>query len=253
MAQIPHHVLAFYGTGASAALIQQAYDHNKTYQRPIMPVHPTDVQSLACPSSWTHFLGDETHYSDFLAFFQHEIDAKGWQRVVADNLFDPANPRADDLLQRLFAGFLHPLIQLMYGMEWAQPAIVAQALAQTAVHENTLGTFLAEAEKRANASEDVDDVWNWSVAGLYVAAHRNKKLSGSIRSEDANKVTDGVLKRAREEALELVSRVRVPASLGAIEERTAEMFEGAIAIAASGALVEAAKRGKEERFDFFLM
>jgi hypothetical protein len=252
---IPHHVLAFYGTGAPAQRIKEAYAHNTTYQRPVQPLHNDAVENLITHSSWDSFLGKEQHYPDFLAFFQREIDEHGWRRVMSEYLFDKGNPRAEDLLQRLFAGFLHPLIQLMYGIEWVQPVIVAQALAQAAVHDNNLGEFLAEAEKRAyeGRSATVGQEDAWSVAGLYVAAHRNEKLRGSIRSEDGNKMRDGVLARAREEALELAARVRVPADQAVVDERTAEMFEGAIAMAASGAVVEAAKRGKEERFDFFLM
>lgn len=77
------------------------------------------------------YLGREEYYPDFLRFFQLEMKkAKekervpgggegmgAWQRVVSDYLLD-RDKGADALLVRLYAGFLHPLIQLMYGVEW---------------------------------------------------------------------------------------------------------------------------------------
>lgn len=40
------------------------------------------------------------------------------------------------LLLMDFTGFLHPIIHLGFGVEFQQPAIIAEALAQAAVHTN---------------------------------------------------------------------------------------------------------------------
>jgi len=45
---------------------------------------------------------------------------------------------------RLVSGELHPFIHLSYGIEFQFPMIVSEALAQTAVHENTLGAVINE-------------------------------------------------------------------------------------------------------------
>lgn len=50
-------------------------------------------------------------------------------------------------------GFLHPLIHLGFGLEFKQPVIVAEALAETAVHDRWLAPFFIGAEKSAKESK----------------------------------------------------------------------------------------------------
>lgn len=131
----------------------------------------------------------------------------------------------------------------MYGLEWSQPAIVSMALAQTAVHSNDLGPVLLEAE-RASRSSSTDMP---SIASLYEAVKSNDKLAHAAQMKDANKVRDGVLKRARDEMLELASKVRVrPEQL---DEKTIEMYDNAVYVAASASF----HPPKINKFDFFLM
>lgn len=131
----------------------------------------------------------------------------------------------------------------MYGMEWSQPAIVAMALAQTAVHSNYLGPFLHEAE-RASRSSSADMP---SIASLYEAVKANDKLAHAAQMKDANKVRDGVLKRARDEMLQLASRVRVKPEQ--LHEKTIEMYDNAVYVAASASF----HPPKINKLDFFLM
>lgn len=124
--QLVHQLLSFYGTGADQHAIQNAWDHNASYQLPAQPSHSDVVKELdlSDPDHAQRYLGKGKHYPDFLAYFQREVDAKGWEAVLAERFF-AGTEAADDLLVRLYAGFLHPLIQLMYGMEWKQPAIAS--------------------------------------------------------------------------------------------------------------------------------
>ena len=46
-------------------------------------------------------------------------------------------------------GYLHPLIHLGFGIDFAQPAIIAEALAQAAVQSPWIGPLLLGAEKAA--------------------------------------------------------------------------------------------------------
>jgi hypothetical protein len=194
----------------------KGYDTNASYQRSAVPQHNHLAEELASWDVAQRHLGNEKHYPDFLAFFQREIERLGgWQQALNEHLFKAGDPRAEDLLARMFAGFLHPLIQLMYGVEWAQPAIVAEALAEASVHQNPLGGFLAAAEK---ASLDVTGPMP-PVLDLVAAA----------------------------ETTRLCARVRVAAE--ELEERTAEMFQATVYVAAAAA----AHPPKEPKFDFFLM
>jgi hypothetical protein len=243
--QIVHHIMSLFGTGAPASALQKGYDGNKNYQRSPLPTHPRVAEDLR---DWDHaskYLGKEQYYPDFLAFFQREITSQGWEAVMNTYVF-AGTPAADDLFCRLFAGFLHPLIQLMYGLEWAQPAIIAEGLAQACVHGNDLAPALLEAERRANEQSDGKTAGP-SIVSLLEEVRADEKLVASPRMSDSNKVRDGVLKRAREEMLGIASKVKVlPAEL---DERTVEMFNTAVYEGAAAAV----HPGTHPKFDFFLM
>lgn len=258
---IPHHLLALYGTSAPSEALQKAYDVNASYQRPALPEHKEVVSDLI--QNWrddaAKYLGKEEHYPDFLAFFKREMDSPrrgerygGYEEVVNEYLFS-GTPEADNLLVRLYSGFLHPLIQLMYGLEWKQPAIVAEGLAQAAVHGDEIGGYLLGAEKeaaKARKSEEEDMGMGRVVEDLLKRGVRgNRKLAEAARMSDANKVKDGVLKRAKEEAIQLAAKVKVGRE--ELQDRTAEMYDSAVFMASAAALVK--RDTKLPRFDFFLM
>ncbi|KAK3939539.1 HypA protein [Diplogelasinospora grovesii] len=244
---IPHHILALFGTGADASSLQKGYDGNAHYQRPALPPHPEVIQELR---DWDHareYLGNEKYYPDFLRFFQKEMETQSWEDVVLKYLFKAERDDAtDDMLVRLYSGFLHPLIQLMCGMEWSQPAIVAEALAQVAVHGNDIKPLLLESEKLANEQDG-----NYAMPDLvelYDAVKRDEKLANAPKMSDPNKLR-AVLARAKDEMVAVAGRVKVrPEEL---EKRTAEMFNAAVYVASSAALAQYPQ--KHPKFDFFLM
>ncbi|KAK4657306.1 hypothetical protein QC762_211830 [Podospora pseudocomata] len=235
---IPHHLLALYGTGAGPSHLQSAYDTNASYQRPVLPVHKSVTLT---PETLTEYYGKEEYYPDFLTFFQSEIDRLGWKETVTRYLFEEGEGK-EDLIIRLFGGFLHPLIQLMYGLEWGLTGVVAEGLAQAAVHRDDLREFLLTAEEKGRGREEGE-----TVLGLLREA---EGLKGAARSEDGNKIRDGVLVRAKGEMVDLAGRVKV--GEGEVEGRTREMFNGAVYVAA-GAAVSMTDRKKVPKFDFFLM
>ncbi|KAI1342222.1 HypA protein [Xylariaceae sp. FL0016] len=239
---ISHHVLALYGLGASPSELMQGYDDNKGYQRAMYKVHEDQIAELKDWEKAKAKMGKEEHYSDFLAFFQQEIDHKGWEEVLNEYMFK-GDDRSEDMLIRMFAGFLHPLIQLMYGVEWKQPAIVAMALAQAAVHADYLRDFFQTSENTAKSAPTPMP----RIASLLTEAASNKKMATSAQLADGNKIRDGVLARAWDETIEIAGQVRVlPEEL---EERTAEMYNTAIYEAAAAAVWP----GKDAKYDFFLM
>ncbi|KAK5627329.1 hypothetical protein RRF57_003044 [Xylaria bambusicola] len=239
---ISHHLLALYGIGASPDNIQMGYDDNVNYQRAPYEVHPDQIKELKDFEVAKKKLGKEEYYTDFLAFFQNEIDEKGWQAVLNEYLFK-GDERSDDLLVRMFAGFFHPIIQLMYGVEWQQPAIVAMGLAQAAVHKDDMENFLLKAEEAARASSEPMP----EITSLLKEVAADEKISTSAHMSDVNKIYDGVFKRAWDEAIRISAKVKVrPEEL---HEKTVEMYNTTVYQAASAAV----RLGKEVRFDFFLM
>ncbi|KAK1778377.1 hypothetical protein QBC45DRAFT_414289 [Copromyces sp. CBS 386.78] len=257
---IPHHLLALYGTSAPPEALQKAYDGNAGYQRPVLPEHHhrpkegggEDLLIQNWKEDYPKYRGKEEYYPDFLAFFKREMDSLGgrYEEVVNTYLFS-GTPVAENLLVRLYSGFLHPLIQLMYGLEWKQPAIVAEGLAQAAVHADDIGTYLlpAEAAAREDRAEDMGKILDLLEKGV----RQNEKLAKAARMSDSNKIRDGVLARAKEEAIKLASRVKVNATNEKeLQERTAEMHDSAVFMASAAALVKRHEK-KGPRFDFFLM
>ncbi|ETS80297.1 hypothetical protein PFICI_07826 [Pestalotiopsis fici W106-1] len=249
---ISHQILALYGTGASAQDLVSGYKENEGYQRPAMKAHSqTLIDELRDWEKAKKRLGKGQYYTDWLHFFQHEIEHHGsWQKVLAEYMFKENDARSEDMQVRMFAGFVHPLIQLMYGVEWDQPAIVAMALAQACVHSDQFHDFMMEAETRAHESATTPMP---RIGELLRDAAADRDLVASPRLDDGNKVRDGVLARARDSAMRLAARVRVmPEEL---EERTAEMYNAAIYIASAAALHHNKNGGgeKDPKYEFFLM
>lgn len=120
-------------------------------------------------------------------------------------------------------GFLHPIIHLGFGIEFNQPAIIAEGIAQACVHDNWTGQFLLAAEKdskkRASASSK-------TMSELLDEIRENKKLSTAAEWSDPNKVRDGIIARASEEMLKYTAQwIVTPENL---EQKTVEMINSVI-------------------------
>ncbi|RCI07466.1 hypothetical protein L249_4568 [Ophiocordyceps polyrhachis-furcata BCC 54312] len=246
---IAHQLLTLYGTGSSAEDLTKAYDLNKAYQLPARKGDVSIADSLS--RDWEKeapkFLGKGDHYADFLLYFQREIEKQTWQAVVEKHVFGDS-PSCLDLLGRLCAGFYHPLIQLMYGIEWEQPALVAEGLAQAAVHDGRITELMREVDEylASTAAEEVKLID--SLPDL-LESLRDKypKLAASAHWEDPNRIYDGVLKRARPEAVALLAGIRVRDR--DLEERTAEMLHASAYVVAAAAW----NPPYVPKFDFFLL
>lgn len=100
---IVHHVLSMYALGASPGEIRAAYDRNQSYQRPTFPVDPNVVKAMHDQAKFQEYIHKEEHYSNYLAFFQEEIGAKGVGDVLNEYVFK-GDERAESMLSRLFGG-----------------------------------------------------------------------------------------------------------------------------------------------------
>lgn len=241
---IAHHILTIYALGASPAEIKAAYDRNKTYQRSPMPVKEDVVQSLYDKAQFKDALGKERNYPNFLEFFQREIQQRGVEGTLKEYVFreKDGDECAESMLVRLFGGLLHPIIHLGFAIEFNQPAIVAEALAQTAVHEDWTGPrFLLPTEKVAGG---IGNPGMKTMLQLLEEAHADSKLANSVSWEDGNKLRDGVLKRAPDEMINLAAQFTV--SEEQIQEKFAEMVDVSVYYTSA-----AQRRSKTVKFDFF--
>jgi hypothetical protein len=142
-------------------VIEKQYKHNVSYQRLNMQVEERIVEDMSDPEHFQKYLGKEKYYIDFLVFWQSEMEKKGWENVLNEYIF-AGSEKADDLLTRMYAGmipwqtllgllliaagFLHPLIHLGFGIEFNQPAIIAEALAQGCCHDSWISPYLLKTE-----------------------------------------------------------------------------------------------------------
>lgn len=233
--------MTIYALKASPEDIKRGYNDNVGYQRPPVELKMNIVEDMRNPEKFQSYLGKEKYYSDFLKYYEDEISKKGWERVLNDELFR-GDERADDMLARMFGGttsstmqshspylyvtigFLHPIIHLGFGVEFQQPAIIAEALAQAAVHSNWMKPFYLDSEKAANAS-GADPRNTKSIVQLLDEMRADKKLATSAHFGDGNKIRDGILKRAPDEMIKYASQYII--SEDQIEEKTAEMTNAA--------------------------
>ena len=217
---IAHHILSLFALGASPAVMEEQYGRNTRYQMPQFPVDDRVVEDLRDPGKYLKYMGDEKYYQDYLVFFKSEIEKKGYEAVVNEYVLQ-GDEKADHMLAIMFAGFLHPIIHLGFGVEFQQPSIVAEALAQAVTHDPYLNPLLFEAERLANARRSSTS--GKSLVAILDEIQEDPKMRGACAfGQDARTVEDGILVRAAKEMTEYCGRYFVEAE--ELEMRVAEMM-----------------------------
>ncbi|KAJ5708940.1 hypothetical protein N7493_010274 [Penicillium malachiteum] len=240
---IVHGILSIYALGASSEQILAHYDRNKSYQRPVLPTNPDVVRDMQDRTKFQQHLGKEESYPNFLAYFQQAIDAQGVGGVLQEYVF-AGDSRAETMLCRLYGGLLHPIIHLGFGLEFNQPAIVAQALAQAAVHDDWMGRDLfLPAEKLAGEGNTSGTKTSLE---LLKEIQENQILKDSVKWTDTNRIRDGILARAPQEMIKYAAQYTV--SKEQVPERLADMINTVVYYTAA-----AQRRDKEIKIDFFFI
>ncbi|KAE8392633.1 hypothetical protein BDV23DRAFT_150778 [Aspergillus alliaceus] len=238
---IVHHILTMFALGASPNELKAAYERDKSYQKPVLPTNESVVQSLYDQAQFKDSLGNREDYPNFLEFFQREIEKKGVEDTVNQYVF-AEDDIAQDMLARLFGGLIHPLIHLGFGIEFNQPAIIAEALAQTATHENWTGPmFLFPAEKAAGG---IGKPGKKTMQHILEEIRNDRKLANSAHWEDGNRMRDGVLARAPDEMIKYAAEFTV--SKDQLEEKLVEIIDTVAYFTAT-----AQRPSKQVKFDFF--
>ncbi|KAJ5995633.1 hypothetical protein N7481_002610, partial [Penicillium waksmanii] len=249
---IVHGVLSIFSLGASPDDIRKNYVRNRNYQRPAQPIDRDVVEGFHDPIKFQEGFHKEENYPNYLIFFQEEIDAKGVDAVLKEYVF-AGDQRAESMLSRLFgdikltknrAGLIHPLIHLGFGLEFNQPAIVAQALAQAAVHDDWIGReYFLPAEKLAGG---IGKRGEKSLLQLLNEIRADEKLAHSTKWTDGNKIREGPLSRAGDEMLKYAAQYTV--SEDQIQERIADMINTVVYYTSA-----AQRPDKKVKIDFFFI
>ncbi|KAE8377941.1 hypothetical protein BDV26DRAFT_292672 [Aspergillus bertholletiae] len=239
---IVHYLLSAVSLGATSENLSRAFTQERAIQRPQLPLNEDNLTRLADTNFFQSCLGREEFYRDFLIFFQHQISIYGYGPVVNRYVFSRTD-LAEQMFTRLWASFLHPLIHLGYGIEFDQPAIVAEALAQIAVHQNEVATAMLGAEKASATSRGQKDT---SMLHLLQQVREDDRIRNAACWGDGSWIEDLPLTAAPEELWELAGQWRVDASH--LVERTAEMIN------TNGFFCGAAQAPpKEYKLDFFFI
>ena len=240
-----HNILTSLALGATPTELQSAFEDNLPGQRPPPPIDEDVIHSFHDDVKFSEKIGDLTHYTNYLIFFERLIQERGYEDVVNQYCFSHTKV-ADAILTRMFDGAFHSIIHLGLGIEFEQSPIIAEALAQAAVHDH-LGTepFFVAAEKLTHESPTNE---KHNLVDLFAAARANETIRTAARWSDIGvaKMKTGILGRALAETTELASRYRVaPAD---VDARTAEMISACAYMAGASQ-----RRGKARAIDFFYM
>ncbi|KIW18045.1 hypothetical protein PV08_02332 [Exophiala spinifera] len=237
---IAHHLLTIHALGATPEELRRAFDSNTGYQRKLPPTNEPIVQQMSQTDRFKDYLGKRRYFHDYEVFFRNEIEQKGWETVLNEHVF-ARTEHSERMLVHMFAGLLHPLIHLGFGVEFKQPAIIVEALAQAAIQDGSLGKFLYAAEESARQNQS-----SKSLVQLIRECRANKKLRDSPHAEDSDKLLHGVFARAPEEMIDIASQWTVKPEQ--LQQKTAEMINAAAYFAAG-----AQRPGKQVKFDFLYM
>lgn len=242
---IAHSILTCLALGAAPQDIQRAYDDGVGIQRPIPEVDDDIVKRLADDDFMYEALGTITQYASFLVFFQAHIEEHGWKETVNKYIFSRSKV-AEKMLARMYEGAYHPVIHLGLGIEFQQPSIVAEALAQAAAHDDSNISMLFEAcEAQAGISYPAEKPKSL-IQLVHEARNTDKIRNAPVWQDFGNKMRDGVVGRACMEMAMLASQFQIkPQDL---ERRTAEMISTCAYMAGASQ-----RTGRKRKIDFFYM
>ncbi|PYH94689.1 hypothetical protein BO71DRAFT_352975 [Aspergillus ellipticus CBS 707.79] len=234
-----HHILSVHGLGATAEQVKEHYGTARQVIPPARELDETLSYSLVDREKWKIHIGDHLYYRNYLAHFEREIQAKGYIEVMHEYLF-AEDERAEDMMVRLFSGLWHPWIHLGYALEFEQPCLMAEALAQIATHP------LWDFHKVLLPTEKVAGRYGTkSMIEIMEDIHKDEKLMAAPIYDNLNRYID-VFNRAPDEMIKHASKYTV--KLEEMDAKVAESHE-----VAAYSLGCCQRRGKDIKCDFFIL
>ncbi|PVH98595.1 hypothetical protein DM02DRAFT_643522 [Periconia macrospinosa] len=177
------------------------------------------VKDLVDPVVFKRCLGHELNFASFTRFFIDEIDKLGYQKVLHKYLLD-GTQIANDVLCRIYMGYVHGIIHINMALEFRQAKMLAEGLAQACVHHDWWYTeYLTEAEalaaKREEPNLPLADLIDMCRANHAVRTSSSADYHSQMRpvsgqfAMDMEPARDGVMKNAKPEMLKIAARYRV--------------------------------------------
>ncbi|KAJ7806036.1 hypothetical protein B0H14DRAFT_2877127 [Mycena olivaceomarginata] len=127
----PFHILVEWALGGSPAHLEAIWDQHVALER-----YAYHSPGSITPQTFGDHLGDEEYYQAYLYFFSDLVLKKPVHvRARRANFDTNSHGQQPEMLNRLLAGILHPMLYVGYGLEFSLPGLVAEGLAQAAVHK----------------------------------------------------------------------------------------------------------------------
>jgi hypothetical protein len=244
-----HNLLSRLALGANPEQLQIAFDDDLPTQRPMPPRDDEVILNLSNEDYFYAQIGKINNYTNFLIFFEQQIEQKGWRDVVNEYTFSHTRI-AEAILPLMYDGAYHSIIHLGLGVEFEQPSIIAEALAQAAAHDSfNTDMFFLGTEQRARESALMATPGGKSLVELLSEAATNERIRSSCLTDGfigTMKMKKCLFAKAREDIISLASQFRVTPET--LERRTAEMIS--VCAYLSGATQ---RPGKPRKIDFFFM
>ncbi|EFX00863.1 hypothetical protein CMQ_1944 [Grosmannia clavigera kw1407] len=231
--------------GGNAKDLKRAFEDNDHQQIPIPPTDPAIVAEMKRSEGFVKYLRSQENYNNYLKFFETEVETHGCKGVLCQYLF-ASTPVAKAMFVQLYEGLYHPLIHIGFGIEFDQPAIVAEGLAQAASHTSgNISNYFARCDELAQS----EGVRSTPLRELY----RNVRASDKIRTavqlqQGPNRIRDGLMPNAMEELAVIAAQFRVGRDnldweRGLIESTSCAAYNAAAA----------QRESKATKLDFFSM
>ena len=100
---IVHCILTMLDLGATPEELQMAYDRESSYQRPRFPIDEEIVAAMTDKAKFKTYLSQQSQYSNFLLYFQRQIEANGVRNTLEEHLF-AEDEHANRILALFYGG-----------------------------------------------------------------------------------------------------------------------------------------------------
>lgn len=180
-----HSALTRYSLGAPPALIQANWEYDRSYLALLDPREDgREKDVVGMPDKITRenwrdksVFGKRGAHSLYLAFFHGEVSRLGIDGALHEYILSPSVNAGDtSMLCSLLAGVVHPFIHIGLGLEFDDPLIVAEGLAQMCQHDATISNKLYPANWPEAQLQNTSGKPNKSLLGLYVEFLENPTL-----------------------------------------------------------------------------
>ncbi|KAK8864191.1 hypothetical protein IAR55_001437 [Kwoniella newhampshirensis] len=172
-----HSVLTRYALGAPPQALRDTWIHDRDHLVSLDPrgADRKDVDASKVPAkidrdNWgdRKYIGWKGNYSRYLVFFHEEIDRLGSLATVEKYVFsaeanwEPFKLAGGEecqpphMLDRLMGGVLHPFIHVGFGLEFGDRVVLAEGLAEAAVHQDEIIGRLITPEYLKQLARPVD-------------------------------------------------------------------------------------------------